>query len=93
MPAYMSFSAVCDYKHGIDSNIMFRHCEQIDGSLWLPTSYLKSIMSDDAFRHMECHVTTWIPDLSITDEQREAHRQEQAELELMCGGYDTSDCL
>lgn len=65
----------------------------IDGSLWLPTDYVRSITTPDEFRALECDVITWIPDFNITDAMREAHRQEKAEFELQCGGYDTSDYL
>ena len=92
MAAYMSFPAVTTYL-GIDPTDLYPHCKMIDGHPWLPTNVIRTRLSGAAFRKMECHVTTWVPDETITDDMREAHRQEKAEFELQCGGYDTSGYL
>lgn len=87
--AYMSLQAVSRYRlSGISEyDELCKNSKKIDGFDWVPTDFIKSIMSLGEFREMECHVTTWIPDPNITDEMREQHRQEQAEFEWECGGY------
>jgi malate synthase len=89
--AYMSFYSALGTaaELGVDIDIAkaLQHMKTIDGSGWLPTEWLQDQMSDKKFRKLQCKVTTWVPDPNITDEMREQHRQEQAEFELMCGGY------
>lgn len=88
--AYMHLDTVTDY---LQKSINIENASMINGKLWLPVEYIRLIISPAQFRELECDVTTWVPDESITNDMREAHRQEKAEFELQCGGYDTSGYL